>query len=192
MKKLVQLYLAKTPKEVSNQGINYLKISTDLGMHSTAFSFMKNTQNKMQNVQRLRSIYSSNEKQNRSEIMTPALKSQKANDFESSEKEIKETLLSKIKQFRDLIHIYQRKNHSENSILPLPEFKTVLRAIGINIPNSSLQRFVVLSQPIGGTNKPYTEGSFKPKPGQRAVTSDGRRGVKDVGIDAREFLKFYI
>ncbi len=31
-------------------------------------------------------------------------------DKESSKAEVKETLLKKIKEFRDLIHIYQRKN----------------------------------------------------------------------------------
>jgi hypothetical protein len=32
-------------------------------------------------------------------------------EHESSSKEVKETLLKKIKEFRDLIHIYQKKNH---------------------------------------------------------------------------------
>ncbi len=52
-------------------------------------------------------------------------------DKESTKAEVKETLLKKIKEFRDLIHIYQRKNSQDEAIIPMGEFKTVLKALGI-------------------------------------------------------------
>lgn len=32
-----------------------------------------------------------------------------------------------------MIHIYQRKNHSDEAIIPMGEFKTVLKGLDINL-----------------------------------------------------------
>lgn len=54
---------------------------------------------------------------------------------DSTKEEIKNTLLKRIKDFRDLIQIYQRKAHSESSILPLAEFKSILKGLGLSVSN---------------------------------------------------------
>ena len=40
-----------------------------------------------------------------------------------------------MKEFRDLIHIYQKKNHQDESIIPMTDFKTVLKSLGITLTN---------------------------------------------------------
>jgi hypothetical protein len=52
---------------------------------------------------------------------------------ETSKAEVKGILMSKLKEFRDLIHIYQKKNKINESILPVNEFRTILKGIGINM-----------------------------------------------------------
>ena len=43
--------------------------------------------------------------------------------------------MKRIKDFRDLIHIYQRKNKQDTAILPINEFRTILKGIGITLSN---------------------------------------------------------
>lgn len=207
MKKLLSLFGEKDSEGNSvGRQINYQKMSVDLGLHASSFNFMKNSHNKFQNVQRLRNLYSSSEKTkpqfSEGKWITSALVSAKEsseNIRESSNQEVKETLLRKIKDFRDLIHIYQRKNHSENSILPLAEFKTVLKGIGLNLSNQTLQRFMVNNSSMSRRLKMSNNKLVGVNIGERAATSHGYgqsllsgSGVRDTGIDAREFLKYYI
>lgn len=84
-------------------------------MHTNAFEFMKTPQSRLKDVVKLRALYSSSEmtrqnKMNRS-MLDSSLKLTFNDQKEQTKKEVKETLLSKIKEFRDLIHLYQRRNH---------------------------------------------------------------------------------
>ena len=97
-----------------NQSINYHKISKDLGLHNQNLNFIKSSQHKFQNAQRLRNLYSSNEKRNSitkidtGDILITDQKSNLTgfkNEAENTKGEVKDILLQKIKQFRDLIHI---------------------------------------------------------------------------------------
>ena len=49
-----------------------------------------------------------------------------------SKHEVKDILIKKIKEFRDLLQMYQKKRPN-SSVLPLSEFKNVLKGVGINI-----------------------------------------------------------
>ncbi len=85
-------------------------------MHAASFDFIKQNQNRMMTVNKLRNLYSSSEKHKpvftdgkwqHGSILGSAKDSvQHESQAESSSQEIKETLLKKIKDFRDLIHIY--------------------------------------------------------------------------------------
>jgi hypothetical protein len=93
----------------------------------------------------LRNLYSASEKKKPYLSLSNALSNiNKTSELASAKEnpesttnttEVKEILLKNIKQFKDLIGIYQRKNHLENPIIPMGEFKTVLRGLGISLPH---------------------------------------------------------
>lgn len=52
---------------------------------------------------------------------------------ETPQKEIREILLRKMKNFRDLILLHQKKSSNGGILVPIQEFKTILKSLGINI-----------------------------------------------------------
>jgi hypothetical protein len=54
---------------------------------------------------------------------------------ETSQGEVKDILLRRMKNFRDLIILHQKKQPNGSYLVPLQEFKTILRTLGIFLSN---------------------------------------------------------
>lgn len=156
--------------------INYQKMSIDLGLHLHSFEYLRSHHSRQQDIQRLRNLYSATEKKRPlygpgNEVNTMTLMKNNASvtprkgeeesttnfnrsvfinqEHESTSAEVKDIILRRQKNFRDLIVMYQRKNplsqvQASIPVIPLQEFRILLRTIGINLSQQTLKQFLTV------------------------------------------------
>ena len=144
-------------------------MSKELGLHTNALNFMRSSNSRTRQNNRLRMLQTT-AKQDKffmyktSDNIQAVAGKEKPAAKDHSHQEISGILALKLKTFKELISIFKRKQNAESRLVAFADFKNILKKIGINIGDSSLSNFVV---------KEEVEGRQR------------------IGVEPHKFLKYY-